>query len=264
MHPIATLNHEGQKLVDKYLGFLVAQRQHWDMFSTECQKVPVRLSLSCPSIQPPINVPVLGFPPLPVLLTCSITLLTVITSQLKDVFLISCLWVCCRENLNWGIPLSSSHSKKTPQNKQKTVLCIYFSPSIFVWTMKWWLLLGSCVSPQPSYPNIHVRCFQFEDPIAEVRPQEYLVCSEFHLQPNKIQVLLTWAQLLDCVWQLVWMGQQPCVMEPSRACTRQDALFIFITTNFWHLRQRRWGTQRRTQPLWDFQVSFLLSTNENT
>lgn len=108
---------------------------------------------------------------------------------------------------------------------------------------------GKLCLPPTFIPPYHVRCFQFEDPVAEVRPQEYLVCSEFHLQSNKIPVLLTWAQPLDCVWQLVWMGQQPCAMEPSWACTRQDALFIFITTNFWHLRQRRWGTQRRTQPL---------------
>lgn len=124
------------------------------------------------------------------------------------------------------------------------MLCIYFSLSIFEWTMKWWLLLGSCVSPQPSYPDIHIS-FQFEDPVAEVRPQEYLVCNEFHLQPNKIPVLLTWAQLLDCVLQLVWMHQQPCMMEPSGACTWQDALFIFFTTDFWHLRKRRWGDTKK-------------------
>lgn len=105
------------------------------------------------------------------------------------------------------------------------MLSIYFSPSIFAWNMKLWLLLGSCVSPQPSYPDIHVRCFQSEDPVADVRPQEYLVCSEFHLQPNKIQVLLTWAQLLDCVWPLIWMLQQPC-MRNHHGCVHGRMLCL--------------------------------------
>ena len=99
MLPIATLNHEGQKLVDKYLGFLVAQRDNTEACSLlSVRRSPVRLR-SCPSIQPPINVPVLGFPPL-VLLSRSITVLTVITSQLNHIFPIFCLRVCCRENLN--------------------------------------------------------------------------------------------------------------------------------------------------------------------
>lgn len=92
MLPIATLNYEGQKLVDKYLGFLVAQRDNTEACSPlSVRRSPVRLR-SCPSIQPPISVPVLGFPPLLVLLSCS--QFFVIFSQFF------CLRVCCRENLN--------------------------------------------------------------------------------------------------------------------------------------------------------------------
>lgn len=133
MLPRATLNHGEQKLVYRYLGFLVAQGDNTEACSPlSVRRSPVELSPSCRSSNPPINAPVLAsFPFLSYFPTTS----PVVTSQLNHIPMISHLRVCFRESLNGDIPLSSSHSQK----KQKRVLSIYapyFPPSIFAWNMK--------------------------------------------------------------------------------------------------------------------------------
>lgn len=118
MLPRATLNHGEQKLVYRYLGFLVAQGDSTEACSPlSVRRSPVELSPSCRSSNPPINAPVLAsFPFLSYFPTTS----PVVTSQLNHIPMISHLRVCFRESLNGDIPFSSSHSQK----KQKRVLSI--------------------------------------------------------------------------------------------------------------------------------------------
>lgn len=77
-----------------------------------------------------------------------------------------------------------------------------------------------------------------------VRSQEYLVCSEFHLQGNKMQVLLTWAQLPDYDKQygypisLDWWFRCQFMGEAGFwVCTWKDDPLILLKMDFWHLTQ---------------------------